>query len=94
MEKEVVLWATLRRLRNSGFYAWDEQELAFVQEVVKQDTFAACLPLLSDHLEHYIAVSPDRTSMAQSQYESHKDEVEPWFQMYKPVFVGELERLG
>ncbi|MCQ2192642.1 MAG: hypothetical protein MJZ23_07285 [Paludibacteraceae bacterium] len=94
MDKQVILWALLRRLKSSGFFSWDDDELAFVKSIVEQASFADCLPFLTDRFITYYEGNEDRKAMAEKQYESRKDDIDNWFATYKPAFQEELKRLG
>lgn len=92
MDKKIVLWATLRRLKSSGFYSWDDDDLAFVKGVVSQPTFDDCLQFVTDRYVAYVENNEERKEKAEKQYESRADEIETWFTTYKPVLEDELKR--
>lgn len=93
MDKEIALWATLRRLKSSGCYSWDEEDLAFIKGVVEKPSFAECLPLLTDRYVDYLECNDERKDKAVAQYESRKEEIDSWFDLYKPVLVDELSKI-
>lgn len=92
MDKKIVLWATMRRLKSTGFYGWDEQDLAFVEGIVKQSSFEDCLQFVSDRYVDYVANNEERKDKAEKQYESRVDTIENWFATYRPVFEYELKK--
>ncbi|MBP3716715.1 MAG: hypothetical protein J6I79_04345 [Paludibacteraceae bacterium] len=93
MDKKIVLWATLRRLKSSGFYSWDEDDLAFVRGVVSQPTFEDCLQFVTERFTNYIESNEERKEKAEEQYEQRASEIEHWFTSYKPILEDELKRL-
>ncbi|MBQ4035142.1 MAG: hypothetical protein II623_06745 [Paludibacteraceae bacterium] len=94
MDKKIVLWATLRRLKSSGFYAWDEADIAFVKGVVAQADFESCLQFVTDHYVSYVENNDERKEKAVKQYEERCGDIEAWFANYKPILEDDLKRLG
>lgn len=94
MDKKIVLWATIRRLKSSGRYSWDEDDITFVKGVVTQADFDSCLQFVTDRYEDYIVQSEERREKAEKQYELRAGDIDAWFASYKPILEDELRRLG